>query len=237
MSFNNHRFTNRGKATTKRIGIRSIYDIINNTNATDDWKINYIRHRYVYYDGNYDLFHDADGNPTETKKMLDDVIEGIIRGNLDPSELSIINKQILELRKQKKEEEELRKDHELEEYLEEQQIEEQESQKVVESVNDIRPTNENAAYKKGITGAEAYFEIIDMYLDSLSPEDRQKAETWSYKDLKRVAKWWLKNNKPNVSPVEIHENGLKRQGFGALLAGYKKYAQKEWKNTDNEETV
>ena len=228
MSYKNHKITNRGKATTKRIGIRSIYDIINQ-HATDDWKINYIRHRYVYYDGNYDLFHDEDGNPTETKKMLDDIILGIIKGDLDPSELSIINKEILELRKQKDEEEQLKKEQELDEYIEEQQIEKENLQPIQKA---LTPEPELAAYKQGITNAEVYFEIIDEYLASLPEDERARASAWSYRDLKKVAKWWKKNNNvklPEVQPSEVQQQ---KKAMTALLKGYKRYAAKEWKNTE-----
>jgi hypothetical protein len=231
MSYKNYKITNRGKATTKRIGIRSIYDIINQ-DATDDWKINYIRHRYVYYDGNYDLFHDEEGNPTETKKMLDDIIFGIIKGDLDPSELSTINKEILELRKQKNKEEQEKKNQELEEYIQEKEHEES-----LEIPVTTQPKEcvDLSSYKKGISNAEVYFQLIDEYLLSLPPEERERAAAWPYRDLKKVAKWWKKTNQLKLPPVRPGEIQDQKKAMQALLKGYRAYAATEWKNTEDTE--
>lgn len=225
------------RINTRKVG--SIWEVIDNPNLQIFQKVDYIRHHFVYYDGNYDLFYDKDGKPNKTKKMLDEVIKGVINKTIDPSELTALNKIILKEHKDKIKQTQLAKEIELEQYVQEKASEEMVPNEVILDIAEkqIEKTPELATYKKGITNAEVYFDMIDKYLATLSPEDRAKAEQWSYKDLKRVAKWWMKNNKPNVSPVEIKEAGLKKQGFGALLAGYRKYAEKEWKNTDENESI
>lgn len=224
MSYGNFRITKRGKKSTTKVGIRSIYDIINK-NATEDWKINYIRHHYVYYEGNYDLFHDKNGNPTDVKELLDDIIKNVVRGIADPSELSEINKQIAALAKEKKLEEKVRKEKELEVYIQ------QQKEEVQASTQPIINIPESPNYKKGITNAEAYFKIIDEYLNNLPEKEKEKASTWKYGDLKKVAIWWMKNNRPTLLSAEkMEEIRSQEQATSELLAGYKKYAAKKWKN-------
>ena len=52
---------------------------------------------------------------------MDDVIIGIVRGNLDPSELTSINKEILNLRKERDKEAELKHQKELDVYIQQNQ--------------------------------------------------------------------------------------------------------------------
>ena len=56
----------RALKTAKKQGVRSIQDIISTDKMSFPNKVAYIRHHYVYYEGNYDLFHDENGKPTET---------------------------------------------------------------------------------------------------------------------------------------------------------------------------
>ena len=203
----------------------SIQDIIQDDSIQHEDKVNWIRHQYVYYDGNYDLFHDENGNPTELKHLLNDIIDSVIRGTLDPSELSNINKEILKLRKEKNEEAEVKHQKELETYI-------QTKQKEIESGVDIKPTiipevKELAPYKKGIANAEAYFEIIDKYIASLPKEKQEEVKTtWSYRDLKNVAKCWIRNSCPSLMPEELKEQSQQLDATRHLLEGYDKY----WKN-------
>lgn len=125
--------------------------------------------------------------------------------------------------------------------IEEQQLNEylQEQPKLVEiksAVISVKKEEipELATYKQGINDcAKPYFEIIDKYLLSLSPEERAKALTWSYKDLKKVAKWWDKNNKPVLPPTAPSEMQQQKKSMEALLKGYRRYAAKEWKNSES----
>ena len=57
----------------KQRKVSSIWDIIDDPELHFFQKVDYIRHHFVYYDGNYELFHDKNGRPTHTKKLLDQV--------------------------------------------------------------------------------------------------------------------------------------------------------------------
>ena len=66
----------------KQHKVSSIWDIIDDPELHFFQKVDYIRHHFVYYDGNYELFHDENGKPTKTKKLLDEVIKGIINNKV-----------------------------------------------------------------------------------------------------------------------------------------------------------
>lgn len=85
-----------------KYGRRSIYDIIKDKELDFSDKIDYIRHHYVYYDGNYEYFHDEQGKSNEEKMKLNQLISLIIQRLADPSELKIINRQVMEWRREKK---------------------------------------------------------------------------------------------------------------------------------------
>lgn len=88
------------KHRLKKVGCCSIYDIIGDKKGLSRIeKINYIRHHYSYYDGNYDLFFDAEEKPLELRKKLISLIEGIVDKKISPEALTIFNKQIMQLRK------------------------------------------------------------------------------------------------------------------------------------------
>ena len=219
----------------KKRKVASIWDIINDPDLHFFQKVDYIRHHFVYYDGNYELFHDKNGKPTHTKKLLDQVIAGIVNKKIDPSELNELNKEILKDHKARMEQTEAQKEQQLNEYL-------QEYHSLGTSSNDTtKPTivkeekyvPELATYKQGIVNADAYFKIIDKYIESLSEEDRLKVATWSYRELKTVAKAWARENKSYLLKPE--KKPIAADSFNALLKGYKKYAKKEWKNTPEEQ--
>ena len=92
----------RSKSKTLRYGKRSIYDIIKDTELDFADKVDYIRHHYVYYEGNYEYFHDERGKSNGKKEELNQLISLIIQRLVDPSELRIINQDILLWRKAKK---------------------------------------------------------------------------------------------------------------------------------------
>lgn len=91
------------KAKTKKIGRRSISDIINDKPIalSFDEKVNFIRHRFTWYEGNYDLFNDDKGKPNKRKQLLNRVISEVVLKNRDPSVLTKMNKKILIWRKDK----------------------------------------------------------------------------------------------------------------------------------------
>lgn len=89
------------KDRTKKIGARSIHDIIHNVKGFSFVeKVNYIRHHFTYYDGNYMIFNNENGQPNSKKYKLNKLIGDIINGKEDASALKEFNKQILEWRKE-----------------------------------------------------------------------------------------------------------------------------------------
>ena len=82
------------KAKTKKIGKRSISDILNDKPIplSFDEKVNFIRHRFTWYEGNYDLFNDDKGKPNKRKQLLNRVISEVVLKNRDPSLLTKMNK-------------------------------------------------------------------------------------------------------------------------------------------------
>ena len=159
----------------KQRKVSSIWDIIDDPELHFFHKIDYIRHPFVYYDGNYELFHDENGKPTETKKLLDEVIKGIINKEIDPSELNALNKEILKDHKARMEQKKLIEEQRLNEYLQE-QPKSVGVKPVIPVKKEEKYIPELATYKQGINDcAKPYFEIIDKYLLSLSPEERAKA--------------------------------------------------------------
>lgn len=95
------RVLKRMKAKTRNIGRRSIYDIIKDKELDFNDKVDYIRHHYTYYEGNYEFFHDKRGASNEEKEHLNQLIKLIILRKADPSELKKVNRQIQKWRKQK----------------------------------------------------------------------------------------------------------------------------------------
>ena len=91
------------KAKTKKIGRRSVSDILNDRPIalSFDEKVNFIRHRFTWYEGNYDLFNDDKGKPNKRKQLLNRVISEVVLKNRDPSILTKMNKKILIWRKDK----------------------------------------------------------------------------------------------------------------------------------------
>lgn len=220
--FNSHSISKRGKQKTKQIGNRSIYDIINRE-ASVSWKINYIRHHYTYYEGNYDLFHDERGKATDYKRHLDKIIEKVVYGKANPNVLNDINKEILALRKQKDKELEEKERLELDKAYEL-------SQKVLETgkQSEIISKLDIPKYKQVDDSAQVYLNMIERYLSTLTPDARKDAETWSYRDLKKVAKFWERTN-GQATPKEM----LEKSDNSAFIASYNKYFERQEKNKSN----
>ena len=205
---------NTGKAldNVKRIGVRSIFDIISDSTMSLKRKIDYIRHHYVYYEGNYDLFHDETGKATSTKYNLDRVIYEIIRGNVDPVVLSDFNKEIVKLRKQKD--------------AEKQQIEEANTNE--ETLPGLPKYKLDILTHGGsIKGTEcsSYINLIDRYMDTLdSKTKRQYFFNKSYREMRKLAETW---NKAQEEPMEVKFVKPEEPDNGSFLKGYKKYAKSQ----------
>lgn len=89
----NRKALRKSKNKVKRIGIKSIHDIIYNTPQMSFLnKLNYIRHHYTYYDGNQEVFFKDDGKPTYYRYELNKLIGAVINRQVDPSMLKEYNK-------------------------------------------------------------------------------------------------------------------------------------------------
>ena len=215
-SYRGHRFSyrkNMGKALSavKKIGVRSIFDIISDSDMSLKNKINYIRHHYVYYEGNYDLFHDENGKATSAKYNLDRVIHKVITGELDPIVLNNFNKEIVKLRKEKdtekaKIEEENEKNHTL-----------LGLPKYKLDIISHGGSIENNSCKP-------YLDLIDKYVNTLDTQEKQRCFfTKSYKEMKKLAEDW---NKKQNEPEQIR--GIKKpqkESYSNFIKAYKKFAK------------
>lgn len=208
------RNTNRALAAIKKMGVRSIFDIIADPTMTINRKVDYIRHHYVYYDGNHDLFHDENGNPNSAKRTLDNAIHDIILGKLDPSILRDFNRELTQLRKER--------DEEI-------------AANATNSDDDILPGLPK--YKLDILnhggklmndGCAGYLRLIDDYMRTLDTKTKQKYFfTKSYREMRKLAEDWNKN-KNNPTKVEVPKSKPKeKDDIGSFLEGYEKYAKKQ----------
>ena len=205
---------NTGKALNniKKIGVRSIFDIISDSNMALKRKIDYIRHHYVYYEGNYDLFHDETGKATSTKYNLDKVIYEIIQGNVDPVVLNDFNKEIVKLRKQK----------------------DAEQQEIDEANLGESPLPGLPKYKLDILahggnihtdGCSSYLNLIDRYMNTLDSKTKQQYFfTKSYREMKKLAETW---NKKQEEPIEVKVITKDEPENGSFMKGYQKYAKSQ----------
>jgi len=98
------KYTKRSKEKNKKIGKKNIYDIIHNTPELNlKQKVDYIRHNYAYYDGNYEYFYLKNGIPTPRLHQLNTLIYKIIKGELTPEALSEFNEKVVKWRKNRNE--------------------------------------------------------------------------------------------------------------------------------------
>ncbi len=211
----------------KQRKVSSIWDIIDDPELHFFQKVDYIRHHFVYYDGNYELFHDKNGRPTYTKKLLDQVIAGIINKKIDPSELNALNKEILKDHKARLEQKALRKEAELDDYI-------QEIKPVIVTSMPQNTTQTQDIQKENLETKE----IIEKYLATLPEKERSDViNHWTKGDIKKVAKCWAKKNNIQIGSKKKKNPKLpnKKECFAALLKGYQKYAKKEWKNSSEEQ--
>lgn len=243
MLYSKYEANQRAKKITKKVGVRSIYDIINDTTKSDGWKVNYIRHHYVYYDGNYSLFYDDSGQATSIKHELDTLVWGIVQKSIDPNELSKLNKKISQHHKEKVQADISKKQKELEEFIEKSNVFTEESKSSINDNTILNSTPEVLYDKPWLSspGAQPYAELINMYLDSLAPEKKELYNaTWTYTELKGAAKLWYKQNRKMVDDAKLQAkqntdtSEENKNTFEALLRGYKRYTDTKRKNTPEE---
>ena len=189
------------KEKVKKIGIRSISDIIHNTKELNfKEKVDYIRHRYTYYDGNYEYFHNAKGKPNSKKYKLNNLIIEILKGKKDPNELKAFNNVVLEWRKQHSQQ----MNNELQELYN--KIDS--SKILIENSDEISCEYEHMRWydyiKKHTNQTEGHIALINEYLAHnkgvIKPEILQNI---SYEDLKAIALKW-----DNTRYKEIDINSL-----------------------------
>lgn len=170
-----HKLIRISKERTKKVGVRSINDIINNTpNLTFAEKIAYIRHHYTYYEGNYPMFHHKNGKPNEVKAELNNLIVDVLNKKVQPDVLSVFNKRILEWRKENN----IANENIVDSYI--------------PVVN--KPTPAWKLSVETVESAKPYICIIDKYLkSSFNDLTDKEEETISYKEIKKKALDWVYN--------------------------------------------
>lgn len=168
-----HKLIRVSKERTKKVGVRSINDIINNTpNLTFAEKIAYIRHHYTYYEGNYPMFHHKNGKPNEIKAELNKLIVDVLNKKVQPNVLSAFNKRILEWHKENN------------------VTNENVTESSIRAVN--KPTPAWKLSVEATESAKPYICIIDKYLNSSFNDLTDKEEeTISYKAIKKKALDWV----------------------------------------------
>ena len=82
-AFSYRKNVGRALSSIKKIGVRSIFDIISDKTMSFDHKVDYIRHHYVYYEGNYDLTKSLVDLLNKNKKKIPLVISSSIQAELD----------------------------------------------------------------------------------------------------------------------------------------------------------
>lgn len=166
------------KLKTKKIGRRSICDIINDKPIQLDFeeKVNYIRHKFTYYEGNYDLFNDENGKPNKRKQLLNRVIAEVVLKHRDPSLLTKMNKKILIWRKDKLEKiKKLQTEEEIKKILDYRNHD-----WYIRMMVNNNPTSER--WKRTI------IEFIKSPENNLNPDLLQHI---TYKRIKKIASMWL----------------------------------------------
>ena len=187
------------KAKTRNFGKRSIHDIIKDEELDFKDKVNYIRHRYTYYDGNYEFFHNKNGKANEKKTELNQLIKSIILKQADPGELKKLNRKIYKWHKQK-----------------EGKIFEQKAPVISLTYQDIISWEESVLKKEKHTNE---LTMIEEFLlsreNTYTPEQLLKA---TYRQVKKSAKAWKNVNEQdmitsnkyliefNVRPVAENDN-------------------------------
>ena len=185
------KYLKKAISDTKKIGVRSISDIISGSSMSFSQKINYIRHHYTYYEGNYDLFANEDGSPNSRKFELNSLILDIINGKKTADELKEFNKKILEWRKDADNKNNQEKERLLEHF-------------------DGSSIRERMQWERDINNARItaheYITLIEKYLED-NPEEKENCKTKSYREMKEIAILWDLDKKhhkddKNMTPGE-----------------------------------
>jgi len=185
------------KRKTLHFGRRSIYDIIKDSRLDFGDKVDYIRHHYVYYEGNYEYFHDSNGKSNENKEKLNDLICSIINKTADPCELKAWNKKIMSWRKIK--------------LIEKKQKEEEKIKNF-----DDRVIKNNYELKVNLWFAkrlDAYsfdkLSLIRKYLLAHRDEyNDEELETLRYKFLKKISSAWKRKLEQSKENGDINATTL-----------------------------
>ena len=162
------------KEKIRNIGKRSIHDIIKDKNLSFEDKVDYIRHHYTYYEGNYEYFHDERGAANWRKEKLNNLIRLIILRVVDPSELKKINKKIYKWRKK------------------------QQGQPIVEKIKTKQEPkltyDDVAAWKDTLLCGKKRVKVlpvVEEYLLSLDNTlDVGQLQNQTYRQVKKAAKAW-----------------------------------------------
>lgn len=171
------KYTKLSKEKNKKIGKKNIYDIINNTPELNlKQKVDYIRHHYAYYDGNYDYFYLPNGIPTSRLHKLNVLIYNIITKKVNPSKLTIFNEKVMLWRKNRNERLECAK-------------------KFKESIKD--DLNNLPTWKKELANKTMIYEAtlnrINAFLNSAENKlSKKEIDTISYQRLNSISKKWAK---------------------------------------------
>lgn len=170
----------------KKIGIRSISDIINNTpELSFEQKVNYIRHVYTYYEGNYEYFYKSKGKPNSKKFELNNLIKQILKGEKDFKELKAFNENILAWRKE----------------YEAKRL--SETEKFLSKFSPVNVPEPLPFWKQSIINNihdNPYIPIIEKFLQSDSNNlTKEQLETITYQKLKNLAIAWQMDNLENAS--------------------------------------
>lgn len=175
---NKYKSVKISKEKNKKIGIRSIHDIIHNTPELKfSQKVDYIRHFYTYYDGNTELFYlDDKKTPNSKRFALNQLIIDVINGRKDPKELKVFNKKILEWKKGLDEVKALR-------------------QREILTNIPVSTYFDLPTWKKEVTNNQdtsyRYIVLIERFLKSKANHLTEKEQqTISYKSLKKLAVRW-----------------------------------------------
>lgn len=185
------------KRKTLRFGRRSIYDIIKDPRLDFGDKVDYIRHHYVYYEGNYEYFHDANGKSNENKEKLNNLICSIINKTTNPSELKEWNKKIILWRKTRLLKEKQKEDEKIKIF----------SDKITRNKYELKV---NLWFAKRL---DAYsfdkLSLIRQYLLAHENEyANEELETIKYKVLKKISSNWKRKieylqNKENINATTL----------------------------------
>ena len=191
-----YRVLRYSKRRTRKYGRRSIHDIIKDKELNFGDKVDYIRHHYVYYDGNYEYFHDEKGKSNEEKAKLNQLIGLIIQRLADPSELKVVNRKVLEWQRQRK----LLKKQMLNEELE------KIDSKILKNPYEIKVDT----WLNALLNTHDYTKLALIREYLMNNSELYKDEDlyhYGYRKLKNKATAWKKSQQSESSKTQTTDNG------------------------------